>query len=66
MASSLRCATSLPTRFDDARDLTPKSQIPKADPTHFELPEVAARSPTDATAVIAAHLEFRLTLAFHD
>src|SRR5574337_1993832 len=54
------CAASLPTCFNNARDLTSKSQISKADPTHFELPEIATRSSTDAAAMIAAHLKFRL------
>ena len=65
-SSILRVIIALPTRFDDAWDLTTKGQIPEADPTHLELPDVAPRSPTGATAVIAAYLKLRLPLALKD
>src|SRR5262249_38135957 len=61
---SLRMA--LPARLHDARDLALERQLAETEPTHLELPEVAARPAAQLAPRVGARLELRLTLRLHD
>src|SRR6266567_5513589 len=48
---------SLPARLDDARNIAPESELPKAQPTHLKLAKEAARPSADPAPVSEANFE---------
>jgi hypothetical protein len=52
----------LPTRLDDAWDLTLERQFAKTDATEIELAQVAARPAAALAPGITSHREFRLSV----
>src|SRR2546422_1337078 len=49
----------LPAGLHDARDLARQGELPEADPAESKTPEIGARPPATAAAIVAADLELR-------
>src|SRR5712691_4132551 len=55
-----------PARLDHARHLALERQLPEAQPTQFELAQVAARPAAELAAVVGARAELGDPLGLHD
>ncbi len=56
----------LPTRLDDAGDLTLQRQLTKTDATEIEFSQVASRPPATLAPGIGPHSKLRFTVGFRN
>jgi len=52
-------STTLPARFDDARDVTAERQVAEANAAQIELPQEGPRTTADFAAVVMTNPPFR-------